>query len=120
MWPAQKFNPTRRTPASSRAIMNSSTSASDGVGSPSKGHQNSTSVNPAAAAAAGRSLTGSSVSNVEQFSTNSAGEKFRFSDCAVETVFVTTTSLYFHNVEFSFWVVKVSVKVIVASVKFST
>src|SRR5690625_7951372 len=86
MWPAQKFNPTRRTPASSRAIMNSSTSASDGVGSPSKGHQNSTSVNPAAAAAAGRSLTGSSVSKVEQFSTKSAGEKFRRSDCWAEKI----------------------------------
>src|SRR5580704_3775912 len=63
--PAKKFRPASVTPASSTAVVNASTSPSDGTGV-ANGHQNSTAENPAARAAAGLRSSGSSVNNSEQ------------------------------------------------------
>ena len=63
--PAKKFRPASATPASSIAVVNASTSRSEGTGT-ANGHQNSTAPNPAARAAAGRRSSGSSVNSSEQ------------------------------------------------------
>ncbi len=63
--PANRFSPTRRTPASVTAPANRSTSASPGTAS-ANGHQNSIASKPAAFAAAGRRSSGSSVNSIEQ------------------------------------------------------
>ena len=64
--PPKKFSPIRSTPASWIAATNRSTSRSGGTGWSGHGHQNSMAVNPAAAAAAGRCSSGSSVNSSEQ------------------------------------------------------
>ena len=65
MSPAKKFNPISCTPASSTAATNRSTSLPSGTAA-SNGHQNSTAVKPASAAAAGRSRSGSSVNRMDK------------------------------------------------------
>ncbi len=66
MFPASKLSPVSCTPAASIAPTNASTSSRAGVDD-ANGHQNSTPRKPAAAAAAGRSSSGRSVSRIEQF-----------------------------------------------------
>jgi hypothetical protein len=65
MSPAKKFKPASRTPASSTARTNASTSPSAGTAA-ANGHHSSTALNPACLAAAGRSSSGSSVNRMEQ------------------------------------------------------
>ena len=66
MSPAKKLRPVSWTPASVTAPTNASTWRSGGTAS-TNGHQNSTALNPARRAAAGRSRRGSSVKSNEQF-----------------------------------------------------
>src|SRR5690606_17296980 len=66
MSPAKKLSPTSRTPAAEIESTKASTSSSAGV-AVANGHQNSTAVNPAVAAAAARASTGRSANTREQF-----------------------------------------------------
>ena len=66
MFPAKPFMATSSTPASRTARSNPAASVSPGT-EESNGHQASIAVNPAARAAAGRSVSGSSVNSMDMF-----------------------------------------------------
>jgi hypothetical protein len=66
MSPAKKFSPASCTPASRIAVTKASTARSAGTAS-ANGHQNSTAVKPASAAACGRASSGSSVKSIDRF-----------------------------------------------------